>query len=66
LVDNNKEKYSFEKRIGYQVYLEGLKRGLFIRPLGDVVYFIPPLVIAEEEIEVMLNTAHECINAVLK
>jgi adenosylmethionine---8-amino-7-oxononanoate aminotransferase len=66
LVEKNKERYPFEKRVGHQVYLEGLKRGLFMRPLGDVVYFIPPLVITEEEIDVMLSTARECINAVLK
>ena len=66
LVGKNKERFAFEKRIGYQVYLEGLKRGVFMRPLGDVVYFIPPLVITEEEIEVMLNTARDCINAILK
>jgi len=30
------------------------------------VYFIPPLVITEDEIEVMLNTARDCIDAVLK
>jgi len=66
LVKNNKERHPFEKRIGYQVFLEGLKRGLFMRPLGDVVYFIPPLVISEAEIETMLNTAHDCINAVLR
>ena len=66
LVKNDKEPYPPEKRIGYQVFLEGLKRGIFMRPLGDVVYFIPPLVITEEEIEVMVNTAHECINAVIK
>ena len=66
LVKENKERYPFEERIGYRVYLEGLKRGLFMRPLGDVVYFIPPLVITEAEIETMLNTAHECIDAVIK
>ena len=66
LVKNNKERHPFEKRIGYQVFLEGLKRGLFMRPLGDVVYFIPPLVISEAEIETMLNTSHDCINAVLR
>ncbi len=66
LTGKNKERFNFEKRVGYQIYLEGLKRGLFMRPLGDVVYFIPPLVITEEEIEVMMNTARDCINAVLK
>lgn len=65
LVNENKERFPSEKRIGYQVFLEGLKRGLFMRPLGDVVYFIPPLVITEAEIETMLNKAHDCINAVV-
>jgi adenosylmethionine---8-amino-7-oxononanoate aminotransferase len=65
LVKKNKERYPVEKRIGYQVFLEGLKRGLFMRPLGDVVYFIPPLIITEAEIETMLNTARECIEVVL-
>jgi adenosylmethionine-8-amino-7-oxononanoate aminotransferase len=66
LTEKNKERFAFEERVGYQVYLEGLKRGVFMRPLGDVVYFIPPLIITEEEIEVMLNTARDCIDAVLK
>ncbi len=60
------EKFPADKRMGYQVFLEGLKRGLFLRPLGDVVYFIPPLIITEEEIEVMLTTTRECIDTVLK
>jgi adenosylmethionine---8-amino-7-oxononanoate aminotransferase len=65
LVKENKERFPSGKRIGYQVFLEGLKRGLFMRPLGDVVYFIPPLVITEAEIETMLNKAHDCINVVV-
>jgi adenosylmethionine-8-amino-7-oxononanoate aminotransferase len=65
LVKKNKECFSSEKRVGYHIFLEGLKRGLFMRPLGDVVYFIPPLIITEAEIATMLNTAHECMNTVL-
>ena len=65
LTGKNKERFNYEKRVGYQVYLEGLKRGVFMRPLGDVVYFIPPLVITEEEIAVMMNTARDCIDEVL-
>ncbi len=66
LVEKKRERFPSEKRIGYQIFLEGLKRGLFLRPLGDVVYFMPPLVITEEEIAVMMNTAHDCINTVLQ
>ena len=51
--------------MGYEIYLKALERGLFLRPLGDVVYFIPPLVIDPEEIETMMQTAEECIAAVL-
>ncbi|MEC9423290.1 MAG: aminotransferase class III-fold pyridoxal phosphate-dependent enzyme, partial [Nitrospinota bacterium] len=67
LVRNKKDKESFlpESRIGYKIYLEGLKRGVFLRPLGDVIYFIPPLVISDEEIKRMMTIARECIKAVL-
>jgi len=67
LVRNKKDKESFlpESRVGYKIYLEGLKRGIFLRPLGDVIYFIPPLVISEEEIKTMMNIAQECIAVVL-
>ena len=60
-----KESFPSESRVGYKVYLEGLKRGVFLRPLGDVIYFIPPLVITEDEITTMMNVAEECIAAVL-
>jgi adenosylmethionine-8-amino-7-oxononanoate aminotransferase len=61
----SKESFPSESRVGYKVYLEGLKRGVFLRPLGDVIYFIPPLVITEDEITTMMNVAEECIAAVL-
>ncbi len=67
LVKNNdgKQPFPIENRVGYKVYLEALKRGVFLRPLGDVIYFIPPLVINEDEITTMMNTAQECIAVVL-
>ena len=67
LVENTDSKQAFpiENRVGYKVYLEALKRGVFLRPLGDVIYFIPPLVISEDEIITMMNTARECMAVVL-
>ncbi|MEC9423251.1 MAG: adenosylmethionine--8-amino-7-oxononanoate transaminase, partial [Nitrospinota bacterium] len=52
---DKKEPFLLESRVGYKIYLEGLKRGVFLRPLGDVIYFIPPLVISEEEIKRMMT-----------
>jgi adenosylmethionine-8-amino-7-oxononanoate aminotransferase apoenzyme (EC 2.6.1.62) len=61
----SKDAFPLKDRVGYRVYLEGLKRGVFMRPLGDVIYFIPPLIITNEEIEIMMNAAFESIEAVL-
>jgi adenosylmethionine-8-amino-7-oxononanoate aminotransferase len=62
---DGKQPFPIENRVGYKVYLEALKRGVFLRPLGDVIYFIPPLVINEDEITTMMNTAQECMAVVL-
>jgi adenosylmethionine---8-amino-7-oxononanoate aminotransferase len=60
------EPFPVEQRVGYQIFLEGLKREVYLRPLGNVVYFIPPLVIEPGQIETMMNAAHDSITAVLK
>ena len=62
---NTKEPFPFENRLGYHIYLEGVKRGVLMRPLGNVIYFIPPLVITIEEIKFMIDTAYDSIQAVL-
>ena len=53
LVKNKKTKEPLDskKRTGYQIYKEALKLGLLIRPLGDVMYFNPPLTITEKEMK---------------
>jgi adenosylmethionine-8-amino-7-oxononanoate aminotransferase len=53
--------YPFEKRAGLEVYKYGLKNGVLLRPLGNVIYFMPPYVITYEEIDKMINTAYEGI-----
>ena len=61
-----KELYPIEDRIGLKIYKEGLKRGAILRPLGNMVYFIPPYVITEEEITKLTDIAYESLVAVLK
>ena len=39
----------------------GLSRGVLLRPLGDVIYFMPPYVITEDEIRLMAEVATEGI-----
>jgi adenosylmethionine-8-amino-7-oxononanoate aminotransferase len=49
--------YPAEERRGMQVYLHGLANGALLRPLGNIVYFMPPYVISEAEIDFMVDTA---------
>ena len=61
----SKDTFHLKDRVGYKIYLEGLKRGVLMRPLGNVIYFIPPLIITNEEIKIMMDAALESIESVL-
>lgn len=60
-----KEPYTLQERIGQKIYKECLKRGAVLRPLGNTLYFMPPYIITEDEIEQLVNIAYVSINAVL-
>ena len=45
------------ERRGLRVYLHGLQNGVLLRPLGDVIYFMPPYVVTEAEIDLLVDAA---------
>jgi len=53
LVTDKQAKTGFDSslRMGYQIYKRALDKGLLLRPLGNVLYFNPPLTINEEELD---------------
>ena len=50
-----KPKWPIEKRMGWQVCLAARAHELILRPLGDSLLLVPPLVISEEEIAFMCD-----------
>lgn len=56
--------YPLEERIGYKVILEARKRGVMIRPLGDVIILMPPLSISDGELTALLDVVLDSIGAV--
>jgi adenosylmethionine-8-amino-7-oxononanoate aminotransferase len=56
--------YAWQERRGYQVYRKALERGALLRPLGNVVYFMPPLSIETEELDLLLEIAYDAIRDV--
>lgn len=59
-----KENYDYKLRMAYRVCEYALTEGLLIRPLGDVIYFMPPYVIKDKEIDKMLDITYEAIKVV--
>ncbi len=57
------EGFKSEERIGLKVYQYGLDNGVLLRPLGHIVYFMPPYIITEDEIDKMMDTAYEAISS---
>ena len=60
-----KEDYDSRLRIGYEIYKKALAKGLILRPLGNVLYFNPPLIINEEEIDKAIKICKDSIFEVL-
>ncbi len=57
------EPYDFRERRGLAVYRHALQHGALLRPIGSVLYFMPPYVIAPEEIDFLVRTARSGIEA---
>jgi adenosylmethionine-8-amino-7-oxononanoate aminotransferase len=53
--------YDVKERIGLRIYEYALSRGILLRPLGHVIYFMPPYTITYEEIDKMIEVAYEGI-----
>ena len=53
--------YPWQERRGLTIYRHALSRGVLLRPLGNVVYFMPPYVVTPEEIALMVEVAREGI-----
>ncbi len=53
--------YDFSERVGLQINQKALQRGIFIRPLGNVVYFMPPYVITFDELKFLIDTIFDIL-----
>jgi adenosylmethionine-8-amino-7-oxononanoate aminotransferase len=58
----SKTAYPWQERRGLQVFQHALERGALLRPLGSVVYFLPPYVITPEQIDFLAEVASEGID----
>ena len=55
--------YDFRERRGLVAYRHALSRGVLLRPIGNVLYFMPPYVITPQEIDLLADVARTAIEA---
>ena len=60
-----REPFPSTERRGLRVYRHGLERGVVLRPLGNVVYFMPPFCVTTDEIDLMVEVAIEGIHTAI-
>ncbi|MFC0338377.1 adenosylmethionine-8-amino-7-oxononanoate aminotransferase apoenzyme [Kushneria avicenniae] len=53
------EPYDFRERRGLKVFQHAMSRGAMLRPLGNVIYWMPPYVITPEEIDFLGEVTRE-------
>jgi len=56
----------YHERAGWRVYAEALRRGAYLRPLGNVVYVTPALNIASSDLDELLGIVRESVAAALR
>jgi adenosylmethionine---8-amino-7-oxononanoate aminotransferase len=56
--------YPLEVRIGHKIVMEARRRGLLLRPIGNVIFLMPPLSTSLPELRRMVEILRESIEAV--
>lgn len=57
--------YPWQERRGLKAYQHALKNHVLLRPLGNVLYFMPPYVIEPSQIELVLEVMEEAVQAAI-
>lgn len=67
LVEDKRTKKGFDSRlrIGYEIYKKALNYGLILRPLGNVLYFNPPLIIERTELDKAITICCRALEEIL-
>jgi adenosylmethionine---8-amino-7-oxononanoate aminotransferase len=57
----SREPYPWTERRGFDVYKYSLTQGVLLRPIGNVIYFMPPYIVTQADMDHMVRVAAEGI-----
>lgn len=55
------EEFDISRRISLEIFHKALKDGVFIRPLGHVIYFMPPYSFTIDQLAKMIDVAYKIV-----
>jgi adenosylmethionine---8-amino-7-oxononanoate aminotransferase len=58
------EESAYENSLRSRIYPYFLKRGMLLRPLGNVIYVLPPYVIEPAELELVYNAIYDFVDEI--
>jgi adenosylmethionine-8-amino-7-oxononanoate aminotransferase len=61
---NTRKPYEYKERIGHRVCMKVRSKGVILRPLGNVIVWMPPLSIILEEIDLLTKATYEAIREI--
>jgi len=53
------------RRINLEIFQEALKEGVYVRPLGNILYFMPPYCFTFEQLEKMIEVTYKIVSTKL-
>jgi adenosylmethionine-8-amino-7-oxononanoate aminotransferase len=62
----SREPWPWQERRGRRASRHALARGVLLRPLGEVIYCMPPYVLSGQEADLMIDVAAECVDVLAK
>ncbi len=62
---DSQSSFDFSEQMGVEVVKEARRRGVIVRPLGDVIVLMPPLAISEAEISTLVRVVATSLDVVL-
>jgi adenosylmethionine---8-amino-7-oxononanoate aminotransferase len=57
-----REPWPWQERRGRLAYRHALARGVLLRPIGEVIYCMPPYVLGDSDVDLMIDVAAECVD----
>jgi adenosylmethionine-8-amino-7-oxononanoate aminotransferase len=62
---NTKKAFDPKRRIGWEIFRKAMDMGLVLRPIGDIIYFNPPLIIDKATCVKAVDLCKKAIESVL-